>query len=1152
MVKRCGSLTDAVARALEEVQMADTLELLIVAVEEKRPLVLVLGQDAWRENDQEDSVLTRALLHLQRNDTAQQGWRSLHASPLVPAFYQWLTERFERRVAPDWLHALGEIPWSAVFTSSIDPTVRELFSERQRPELVLTNAEMPPAIRSRTRPPIYHLFGHAGSLDPKAQPPLDRKGLNIRRVNHALPLLGRMLDTATRIGLILVDGFLAERDWLRIDDILGAVGNAGEHQIIWFKGRSTPVPDNEDFADAVDSSRILVAEERLSTAISRLRTVGRLADLLMPDSEEAGRITFKHGGSLEISPEDRLRVEAVASIVDDAWTAPLTALGQDAEYAVFRRFHGEPGSGRSLVEGIRRGFAIERDYEEDLGTHIFAAINNHARVQTPIILHGQSATGKSIALARIVAKVRKDGAAAVLYAKNRIPHPTEVAEFCHKAADAGAKSTLIVCDTNQDVRPYADLLSGLRSRGHRVVVLGSRYRFVDDKGERPQTSIEAPAVLSQRERDDLSSLLRKLSDEHVAPRHLADRHILSFLYRALPPTRHRISSSLSAEATRTEQMVRDQRAEYVVSQPPKTLMAQRLIDAGAKDAYECLFDEKQRKAIESADAAARIIDFVMAAGSLSCPVPFNLLLRLTTEGYSMSLTEISNIFGGLDLFRWNMDDENNELLVSPRLTLEAELICRRRLGGPEKEAEHLIALIGAIRGVGVERDHEKRFLFKVLRQIGPNGRRGSRYRAAYVSVAKTLTDLRIRHGVTDASIVLQESAFRRHAVREEAVRHDVIMTLLTEARDAVQATIDDIATGTLYAPRRTQRFLKVELASLYGFIAYRQAEAHRPNEEVWSTYLAARSSVRQAASATDSYFPMDVGLWTPADLLSKCKMDDLQRAELTADIYDILDQIDLDALVPEEREKFDKRRFKTGRAIGDQDFSQAAFEDLVERGSPAGCYLRARQIAPDWQRHPEKFSNEERQQAKAAANFLDDHMSLVEGDPRSLSLLLECRWISDLGRRPFVSQRQPLPAADQARRLLLGVVTKLNEACGENPKNMVRYLAAALTWVVGGERTAAEMFRELARDTEYEDPRRVVQHHFIADQFGHVQKFEGRVEDEPHSGTCRVRLEGRLRQIVRLRTTDFPQDDIAYGRQVRGFGVAFNFIGPIATPITGR
>lgn len=1125
-------------------------ELLIAALREQQPLVLVLGQDAWRENGQEDPVLAKALTHLDREDAKQRGWRALLAEPLPSGFYQWLTERLARRVPPDSLSALGELPWSAVFSSSLDPGLKDLFSKRQRPELVLTSAEMPPAVRSRVRPPVYHLFGHARSLDPRAQPPADRAALNGRRVNDTMPLLNRILDTATPLGVVVVDGVAAARDWLRIDDLMGAVSNAGDHRIIWFMSRDAALPDDDDFAAAVDAGRILVAKERLSTAIAHIRAVPQMADLLAPTPEEAGTVTFVKG-ALDVSPEQRLHVEAVASIVDDAWSAPLAALGPDAAYAAFRQFHGDSGNRRSLVEGVRREFAIKRDYENDLISRVVDAINNHDRVNAPIILHGQSATGKSIALARVVADVRKLGDAAVLYSNSRIPQPAEIADYCHRAEGAGAKATLIVCDANQDDRPYVDLHSGLRSRGHRVVVLGSRYRIIDGAGDSATMAIEAPVTLSSREESALSELLQRFANEHVTPETLRDHHMLSFLYRALPLARHRIGAGLGSEASRTERMVREQRAEYLASHPPTTTMAQRLIEAGAKDAFPCLFDARQLRAIDSDDGSGRIIDLVMAAGSLGCAVPFNLLWRLTANRPSTSLSPGAalEVFGSLDLFRWDWaDDEHNELLIGPRLRLEAELICARRLGSPQKEADCIIELIGAIRSTGVDREHERRFLLNVLRRVGPHGPRQNDYGAAYVRIGRALTELRTRFGVFDPSVVLQESTFRRYAVRESTVEDDARMTLLTEARDAIQAALNGIATDTLQAPRRTQHFLKVELASLYGFIARRKAETAHPNEEIWSAYLAARS-VRQAASATDSYYPMDIGLWTPSDILQKGAMADWQQAELTADIYDVLDQVDLDALRPEQREKFDIRRFKTADTLGDRELSDAAFADLIARDSAAGCYLRARKLAPDWDGHKGAFSDTEREQARCAAEFLDRYMSLVAQDPRSLSLLLECRWICEVGRRPFVGQRQPLPASAAARSVLLQIVSKLNEASGESPKNVARYLAATLTWLGGGEKVANEMFRELARETEYEDAGRVVQRHVIADQDGRMKRFNGRVEGEPRGGSCTVRLEGGSQQVVRLLKRDFRRYEIGYGEPVKGFGVAFNYIGPIATPI---
>ena len=82
-----------------------------------------------------------------------------------------------------------------------------------------------------------------------------------------------------------------------------------------------------------------------------------------PSRKKPKSSASKVAGGSRRTPEERLRVEAVASVVDDAWTAFLPPLGPDAEYVAFRRFHGDLGGNRLLVEGGRRGFAIERDFE---------------------------------------------------------------------------------------------------------------------------------------------------------------------------------------------------------------------------------------------------------------------------------------------------------------------------------------------------------------------------------------------------------------------------------------------------------------------------------------------------------------------------------------------------------------------------------------------------------------------------------------------------------------------------------------------------------------------------------------------------------------------------------------------------------------------
>ena len=1132
-------------------------DLLISAIKEQRPIVLILGQDAWAESVVGDSLLANALNKLERDSQDQRGWSALLSrDPVSPEFYEWLAERFGRRVHSPSLEALSELPWSAVFTSGLDPTLSDLFKGSGRePTVVLTESEQPGNVRSRARPPLYYLFSHASAvtLDPQARPPASRIELTSRRTSHAVPLLNRVLETATTLGLVVVDGFISGRDWFRIEDLLGVLGKADPRQVIWCGGR--PGIDGEvadDFDEAVASERILVESQRLGALVAELRALNRLPSLTPPDSEDVGVISLSNN-AIETTPEERLRVEAVASIVDDSWTAFLPPLGKDAEYETFRRFHGDLEGPRLLVEGVRRDFAIERTFEQRLLRQVFSAINNHASIKTPIVVEGQSGTGKSVALARTVARVREQKIAPVLYSIGRIPQPEDVSNFCESAERAGAKATLLVCDANRDVDQYHELLTGLRSRGRRVVVLGSQYRVSGSVGNNGYVSLEAPTVLSSDEWDSLETLLKRFGFETPDPSTL-DHHILAYLYRVLPASRPRIGAGLGSEAIDAEQVLRlrGRQSRQVL---PITQMQQAMMGAGLLSDYGPLFDERQIELlrIEADDAAGRIIDLVMVAGSLNCPIPVNLLVRSVTEhSQVVDHSLIADLFHNLDLFRWeDADPEGSELLVVPRLTLEAQLICRRRLGGAEGEARRLLELIGAVR-TGIDWDrHEVRFLLNLLQQIGDDGSRGQRYRHEYVKIARTLTTLRDKYKVVDPSLILQESAFRRSAIRCDVVDNIDQLPLLEEARDAIQFALDGIADGSIHSGRKTKQNLLGERAAIYGFLARNRADRNSSDALIWSSYLTARTAVHQAASASDSYYPLDVGLWTPLDLLKSNSLTESQRTELAADIYSTQDQVQPDSLPPNQREKFESRRMMLGSVLQDYSLTDDAYAALEESGSTAGYFLRARDYVKELDRSKvDVIEEEDIENARRAADFLNARFNKIERDQRCLSLLLDCRWIAEMRRWPLPlhGERQPLPVDDMTMRGILEIVQTLNQVSGEASRHLPRYLEAVLTWLVGDEQTAIQIFRDLELETANEFSGRVIKRHIVTDSNGKPRRFEGRIVRKRTEGRFVIRV-NQINREVGLLSRDFPHEDISYGRTVRGFGIAFNFIGPIADPI---
>ena len=192
-------------------------------------------------------------------------------------------------------------------------------------------------------------------------------------------------------------------------------------------------------------------------------------------------------------------------------------------------------------------------------------------------------TGKSVALARVVGRIREEKNTAVLYSVRRIPQAEEVSSFCEVAEESGARSTLIVCDANRDVDSYYDLLRGLRSRGRRAVVLGSHYLAPESDDPKWKVSINAPVNLTRSERDNLAALLTRYS-EAPAPGLLKDGNflgfnILGFLYRFLPPSRPRISRGLGEEAFANEQVLREF-GRQSIPVTPITPLHQKLIEAG--------------------------------------------------------------------------------------------------------------------------------------------------------------------------------------------------------------------------------------------------------------------------------------------------------------------------------------------------------------------------------------------------------------------------------------------------------------------------------------------------------------------------------------------------------------------------------------------
>ena len=266
--------------------------------------------------------------------------------------------------------------------------------------------------------------------------------------------------------------------------------------------------------------------------------------------------------------------------------------------------------------------------------------------------------------------------------------------------------------------------------------------------------------------------------------------------------------------------------------------------------------------------------------------------------------------------------------------------------------------------------------------------------------------------------------------------------------------------------------------------------------------------------------------------------------ELIADIRTVLDRIDPSSFPFEQQLKYNKRKYVLGEVLADSTLSESAFQALAAEGSTAGYFLRARSLGPDFGAEaPDDAGPSDQHKAATALAFLTEHWSSIKEDDRCLRYYLQCRWLTAVGQRLFRGQRSALPFKEADRRDLLRIVEAINAQSGLGSDNFFLYLQAVLAWLVNDDRFAFDTWRDLSRETEFLDPKRVVRRHLLTDENHVPMLFSGRLESDADPFT--IRIDGWNRTI-RLLERDFSDQQIGYGARSR------NLMLPLTTSAQSR
>ena len=1113
------------------------------------PSFLFLGQDYLRIETGQDPLLSEIIRKYGPHNADDPSYYSVFegdAAQHPDAALVWMDERCKRLSAPEWLHTVSEFAWSGVYTSSIDSIVLSAFRSAWREVQPIFEEKFSPNDPRNKR--ILHctfLFGSLNQVDEMTRPPLTRFEWTKRR-QVAVSLARRLPELVTPLGSLFIEGYKGSLDWFTPDELLPILDGFSAGQVHIFNV-AEGLLKNSDFCQLLNHGKITPHEGSLSTVLARGQELG-LITLGTAEEELAGRSVRIAKRSVAVPRDIWVQLSRSANLIDDREVSPPKPLSEDAKYREFRNFLAT-SEGPPQWTSFARGFAFRRHYQADLSRIVKERLSRHLLSETPIILHGQTGTGKTVALGSLAFEIALQRDYPVLYVERRSQKPvySDIDRFCNWSEDAGAKAALVIWDGMADLEDYSEFLRRLTSRGRKVVLVGSSYRLSVPLKE---TSVEAPAQLTESEfaefGDFLGAFHPSLRDLVSRGRPRLDQTFLVALYRILPATRMAIRTGVATEIGHAEELLKKKAAATEIEARPTTILEEQLKKAGWVGQGQ-LFSGVTRTT--GGEVLTDIQDFtclVMVPGRFGLQVPMELLLRTLQKKDTLRIVKL---FEGIDIIRW-YEDEVGNIEVGPRNALEARLIVDSRMGGPGTEIEFVRRLLLEIHdNAGTLSDgREVTFGVDLLRAIGPKGESKEYFRPFLRDVAAALKQLREQRGLQNPRLMLQEA----NLLREWAVGRDRIDptdigidAALEEVENVVKSAFEIL--GQDRRNRALRTFLFNELTASLATRALR----HTTNpKELTKFYQEANTALHQARMQDpDSYYPIDILSWFARTMIKEKVLDSMAESELLADVlssFQVAESIELEA---NQQFMLQKRRMEIAEAANLKELEEDAFESLEKAGSRAGYYLRALRISglPESAQTPTE-SNARR--LNDALDYLRSQKDKIATDARCLDLMLDLWWVVSTGRKLFASERLAVPLGPSEWAECLSLVEAI-EATGESNRPLVVAFVRGLAFFhLGRLELAFQTFKELNRESErVMGRRRVVRSYIASTPAGQPQKFHGTVAWVGADGAKGSVHVEELRRQIDFRPHDFGKPDITPRASLGEFHIAFNFVGPIADPL---
>lgn len=630
--------------------------------------------------------------------------------------------------------------------------------------------------------------------------------------------------------------------------------------------------------------------------------------------------------------------------------------------------------------GYAYGFNLHRSFEDRLYRKAKRGLENVGKTgNKPLLVVGQTGTGKSISLAALAYKIFNEKKYPVVYINNPDINFYSQVEYKQKdiskkgspafnaldnllkeLENKGAKATLVVWDASSysaGRKKCHSLYQALLSRGRKLYMISSAYELNEqnievDSDEDAEDSfldkkfVECKADIAvSNEIEQLQNILSnkcKMEQEQInGIINIYTKHstnFLAMLYQMFEILRGDLSKGVYKEVSKNLKEL-DQFLEFGFETSDNNnifaialkKVENDLVEAGIVNGIDEVNNiERERITI----AKDEFIKMIAICSQFKFKVPYDFALRILGTYNSQiiyTLTKSTFFVIGQDYC------DNYE--ISLRTPLEAEMYLHAKNITVAEEVECVKNMLKKMKpSSGYGQQQEARLCEKVIRIMGPNSKMyGKKYRNGYDEIIESLRELREERDIWEPILVSQEITYiREHFGRPDTLSVSERIGWLTKAIDIadkilVKSEHQGVHMGTRNAIIVESANSKLLLSQLKG-----------TNEA--SLYKELRRDLREVIRYDSSNYHAYVTLLKGLIIEYTNEYDEVKKIELLESMCSIVDEIIFENSDVANSEYFQRQVTEIYSLLDDNDISWKYIDELVQNGSAAGLYVMARKI----------------------------------------------------------------------------------------------------------------------------------------------------------------------------------------------------------------